>query len=151
MFFYHGRVWDEETNSKLLGHIFAIEFILDSLYEGEVPKDVKTETSQTDEPALLDLDVSNAADEYEEHLDLSPTAVSAKGAAAAACAFDAAPALPEASASASAAAASASDSAAAAPSEWHPPILSAHVTTRMQMYFKIFLSNAVVVVFLRFL
>merc|ERR1719265_1867312 len=64
-FDFRANVWDPETNSKIIGHIFAIEFILDSLYDGEVPAAADIQTSPADAPALLEVDTENAAAEYE--------------------------------------------------------------------------------------
>jgi len=116
-FDFRATVYDD-ANEKIIGHVFAIQFYIDSCFEGEVPKDVDTNGP---EGALeeLEIDPDKTAAEYEEHLGLSPHASKSKSrlpetsdaAAAAAATSDSAPALPEASASASA---TATDSAAAA-------------------------------------
>ena len=108
----------DDANEKIIGHVFAIQFYIDSCFEGEVPKDVDTNGP---EGALeeLEIDPDKTAAEYEEHLGLSPHASKSKSrlpetsaaAATAAATSDSAPALPEASASATA---TDTDSAAAA-------------------------------------
>jgi len=120
-FDFRAVVYDD-ANEKIIGHVFAIQFYIDSCFEGEVPKDVDTKGP---EEALkleeLEIDPDKTAAEYEEQLGLSPHASKSKSrlpeTSAAAATSDSAPALPEASASASAtaaASASATDSAATA-------------------------------------
>lgn len=99
-------VYDEETNSKVIGHCFAIQFVIDALFQGEVPEEETT--APADAPALekLDLNSDKAATEYDESEGLSPKpkskSKSVTGAAAAAAADDGAPALPDAAAAAAA-------------------------------------------------
>jgi len=128
-FDFRATVYDD-ADEKVIGHLFAIQFYIDSMFEGEVPKD--EDKNSPPEGALkleeLDIDPEKTAEQYDEHLGLSPHASKSKSrlpetsAAAAAATSDSAPALPEASASASAtatdsaasASATATDSAAAA-------------------------------------
>jgi len=123
-FDFRATVYDD-ANEKVIGHLFAIQFMLDSMFEGEIPKD-EDKAPPAGEPNLanLQIDPEKTATEYDEHLGLSPHAKKSKSltsGAAAATTSDSAPVLPEASASASAtasesasAATTASDSAAAA-------------------------------------
>ena len=109
----------DDADEKVIGHLFAIQFYIDSMFEGEVPKD--EDKNSPPEGALkleeLDIDPEKTAEQYDEHLGLSPHASKSKSRlpetsdAAAAATSDSAPALPEASASASA---TDTDSAAAA-------------------------------------
>merc|ERR1712224_586580 len=55
--------------NKIIGHLFAIEFMLDSMFEGEVPDDEDAAPAKGMES--LEIDPEKTAAEYDEHLGLS--------------------------------------------------------------------------------
>merc|ERR1719460_1762327 len=86
-FDFRTTVYDD-ANEKIIGHLFAVQFYIDSMFEGEVDKNE------------LEIDPDKTAAEPETSAAAATAAATA--AAPAAATSDSAPALPEASASASA-------------------------------------------------